>query len=101
MPAETILLSETEIKQKLATLPGWKYQDNKISKEFTFTDFIDAFNLIQALVPFVQKLDHHPDIHLFYNRVLFELQRFDVGGKVTDKDFIVAAEIERLYRQRK
>lgn len=92
------ILSDEEIKKQLKNLPGWEYADNKISKLFKFADFLEAFKLVEQLVPFLEEHDHHPDIHWLYNKITFELQRFDVGGKVTDKDFPVAAEIERLYR---
>jgi len=71
-----------------------------------------SLGFINKLAPFCEELDHHPDIHIFYNKVLFELQRFDVGqdaseagsggspvsGKVTDKDFMPAKKIEQLYK---
>lgn len=91
------ILTEQEIKDGLKTLPGWEYKDSKICKELKFEDFMGSLDFINQLAPYCQKIDHHPDVHIFYNKVLFELQRFDVGGKVTDKDMMVAHEIERLY----
>jgi 4a-hydroxytetrahydrobiopterin dehydratase len=91
------VLSEQEIGEKLASFPGWEYKDNKISKQFVFVDFMASLHFINSLAPYCEELDHHPDMHIFYNKVLFELQRFDVGGKVTDKDFLVAQKIEELY----
>ena len=95
---ETKILTEDEIIEKLKSFDGWTYKDNKISKEFQFKDFMDSLDFINKLAPYCEQLDHHPDTHIFYSKVLFELQRFDVGGKVTDKDFMVAEEIERLYK---
>ncbi len=95
-----IPLSKKEILEKLKKLPGWEYADNKIKKEFRFNDFMDSLGFINKMAPFFEKMDHHPDTHIFYSKVLFELQRFDIGGKVTDRDFKVASEIERVYRQR-
>lgn len=92
-----LILSDEEIQQRLDDLPGWEYADNKISKQFKCENFLQAFRFIEKLVPFVEAQDHHPDIHWLYNKITFELQRFDVGGRVTDKDFLVAQEIERLY----
>ncbi len=60
---------------------------------------MDAVAFIVKLAPISEKHDHHPDIHIFYKKILFELQRFDIGGKVTDRDFFIASEIERLYNQ--
>ncbi len=91
------ILTEEEIKKELETLPGWAFKDDKISKEFKFNDFMDVLTFINVLAPFCETNDHHPDIHIFYSKVLFELQRFDVGGKVTEKDILVAREIEKLY----
>ncbi|MBX4210933.1 4a-hydroxytetrahydrobiopterin dehydratase [Candidatus Parcubacteria bacterium] len=90
-------LSDYEIKAELQKMQGWVYKDQKISKEFSFPTFSDTVTFVNQLAPFCNKVDHHPDIHIFYNKILFELQRFDVGGKVTNKDFMVAHEIERLY----
>ncbi len=95
-----VILSEKQIKEQLASFAGWEYKDNKIAKQFEFNDFMDSLNFINKLAPFCEANDHHPDVHIFYSKVLFELQRFDVGGKVTDKDFLVAGEIEWLYQQR-
>ncbi len=91
------ILSEEEIREKLKTLPGWEYADDKIKKEFTFKDFMDSLGFIIKMAPFFEKMDHHPDTHIFYSKILFELQRFDIGNKVTDRDFEVASEIERMY----
>lgn len=90
-------LTEPEIKKELSKFPGWKYHDNKISKEFVFKSFDKAVEFVNKLAPFCNKIDHHPDIHIYYKKIVFDLQRFSVGGKVTQRDFIVAAEIERLF----
>jgi 4a-hydroxytetrahydrobiopterin dehydratase len=91
------ILTDEEIQERMKDFPGWLYFNDKISKEFKFKEFLDAVDFINKIAPQCEKINHHPDIHIFYNRILFELQRFDVGGKVTDKDFLVAGEIERLY----
>jgi len=90
-------LTAQEIKNKLPEFPGWSYHDNKISKEFVFKSFDQAVNFVVRLAPFCNKIDHHPDIHIYYKKIVFDLQRFSVGGKVTPRDFTVAAEIERLF----
>ena len=94
------ILKLKEIKAKLKKLSSWKFANNKISKQFEFKDFVDSLDFINNLAPYFESMDHHPDTHIMYSKVLFELQRFDVGGKVTDKDFLVATEIERQYNER-
>jgi len=100
MDQDLKILSEDEIREKLKSFPGWKYQDDKISKEFVFESFLGGLDLINKLAPFCNSIDHHPDIHIYYKKVVFDLQRFSVGGKVTLRDFTVAAEIERLFAAR-
>ncbi len=90
-------LTNSEIEEKLKDFPGWKFSDNKISKEFQFESFTAAIDFVKELAPFCNNIDHHPDIHIYYKKIVFELQRFSVGGKVTQRDFTVAREIERLY----
>ncbi|MEK7652856.1 MAG: 4a-hydroxytetrahydrobiopterin dehydratase [Patescibacteria group bacterium] len=92
-----IILSQEEIEEQLKILPGWTYQNDKISKEFQFKNFISALGFINQMAFFFEKIDHHADMHIYYKKIVFDLQRFDVGGKVTDRDFLVAREIERLY----
>jgi len=75
--------------------------EKKESKKFEFKSFTGAVNFIVKLAPFCNKTDHHPDIHIYYKKVLFELQRFSIGGKVTERDFTVAEEIERLFEEYK
>lgn len=91
------ILTEKEIGQLLEQFPGWQHKDNKISKEFKFADFMDSLTFVNALAPYCEQLDHHPDVHIFYNKILFELTRHEAGEKVTNLDFMVAEEIERLY----
>jgi 4a-hydroxytetrahydrobiopterin dehydratase len=95
------VFTDEEIRENLKNFPGWEYKDNKISKKFKFNDFLDSLDFINKLAPFFEENDHHPDTHIFYSEILFELQRFDAGGKVTDKDFLVAGEIEKRYKERK
>jgi pterin-4a-carbinolamine dehydratase len=47
--------------------------------------------------------DHHAavgDVRIAYGEVTFELTRYDVGGKVTDRDVEVAKKISATYRAR-
>ena len=96
-----IPLSNEEIQSRLEKLPGWEYVEDKIMKTFEFKDFMDSLGFINSLALFFEENDHHPDTHVLYSKVTFELQRFDIGGKVTDRDFLVAHEIEKRYSQRR
>lgn len=90
-----IILSEKEIEEKLKKLPHWSHRGDKLVREIKFATFVDGINFINQLVPFFENIDHHADMHIYYTKIVFELQRFDVGGKITDRDFSVAHEIEK------
>jgi 4a-hydroxytetrahydrobiopterin dehydratase len=95
------ILTPEEVAEKIKNFSGWTYANDKITKIFLFPAFDDAVALIGELALFCNKIDHHPDIHIYYKKVVFDLQRFSVGGKVTERDFTVAKEIERLYSVKK
>ncbi len=97
---DLVPLSKSEILKNLKSLAGWEYRENKILKQFEFKDFQDALEFINRLAPFCNKIDHHPDVHIYFRKVTFELTRYSIGGKVTLRDFTVARGIERLYKSR-
>ena len=49
---------------------------------------------------YFETIDHHPDCHIFYGKVCFELTRYDIGGTVTDRDVEVAKKISSVYAAR-
>lgn len=91
------ILSADQIEEGLRSLPGWSYAEDKLSKEFEFKDFMDSLGFINSLAQTFEDNDHHPDIHLMYSKIRFDLQRFDAGNKVTDRDLFIAGEIEKAY----
>lgn len=93
-------LSESVIAAKLKDFPGWKYKDHTLTKTFKFKDFSDGLDLLNKLIPFCNKIDHHPNVHIYFRQWIFELIRYSVGGKVTERDFTVAKKIEELYKDR-
>ncbi|MBS3079761.1 4a-hydroxytetrahydrobiopterin dehydratase [Candidatus Pacearchaeota archaeon] len=95
------ILNENEISSRLNDFPGWNYKNNKISKEFKFRDFMDCLSFIVKISSIFEINDHHPDIHIYYSKIVFELQRFDIGGKVTNLDFKIAKIIEDSYNEYK
>jgi 4a-hydroxytetrahydrobiopterin dehydratase len=90
-------LTDEELEIVLQRLPGWAIESGQLAKEFLFKDFIDSLSFVNRLVPYFENKDHHPDVHIFYNRIKFELSRHDIGGKVTALDGEVAKHIEHQY----
>jgi 4a-hydroxytetrahydrobiopterin dehydratase len=90
-------LTNEELEIVLQRLPGWAVDNGQLAKEFKFKDFIDSMGFVNRLVPYFESKDHHPDVHIFYNRVKFELSRHDIGGKITALDGEVAKHIEHQF----
>lgn len=75
---------------------SWKEEDNKLKKTFHFTDFVEAFGFMSQVAILAEKMNHHPNWSNVYNTVSFELNTHDAGNVVTDKDYDLAAAIDKL-----
>jgi len=91
----TIPLSKSEAEKYLAQVSGWTLdkEGKTISKEYKFKDFIGAINFIERVAEIAELEEHHPDIHIFYNKVLLELSTHAIGG-LSENDFILATKID-------
>jgi 4a-hydroxytetrahydrobiopterin dehydratase len=94
------ILSAKELRAIMPRLAGWKLADNKLTRTFEFQDFVHSLSFVNSLVAYFETVDHHPDVHIAYAEVTFELTRYDLGGKVTDRDVEVAKKISSMYRAR-
>ena len=94
------ILTARELRTIMPRLTGWKLARNKLSRTFEFHDFIQSLSFVNSLVVYFETVDHHPDVRIAFGEVTFELTRYDVGGKVTDRDVEVAKKISSEYRAR-
>lgn len=75
---------------------NWKNENNKWSREFVFSNFVEAMDFANKIVPIAEKADHHPDLFIHsYNKVRVELFTHSVG-EITEKDYSLADEIDRI-----
>jgi len=88
-------LTPAQIEDQLKSLPGWEYRDDSIRKLFRFKTFMDGIHFIDQIAVIAEAADHHPDINLNYTRITF-ICTTHVADAVTDKDFRLAQEIEKL-----
>jgi 4a-hydroxytetrahydrobiopterin dehydratase len=89
------LLSSEEVHQRLAALAGWQLKGKTIEKKYRFADFRAAISFVNRVADLAEVVDHHPDILIHYREVTLVLWTHTVGG-VTDRDFKLATDIERL-----
>ncbi|MCK9453325.1 MAG: 4a-hydroxytetrahydrobiopterin dehydratase [Bacteroidales bacterium] len=76
----------------------WTKKDNKLTRSFTFDNFIAAFAFMTQVALIAEKMDHHPLWTNVYNKVDISLSTHDKGDKVTEKDRKLADEIDQLVR---
>ncbi len=92
---QTVPLSGREVQGLLVQVPGWAPADSTIRREFKLKDFRAAMELVNRVAAIANEQDHHPDIHISYNRVTLVLTTHKAGG-LTMNDFILAARINLL-----
>ena len=88
-------LSDDDIAGRLRDLPGWSLQDGKLTREFHFANFTDAFGFMTRVALVAEKTDHHPEWFNVYNTVEVTLATHDAGG-VTAKDIELAKAMDRF-----
>jgi len=94
------VLTPKQLRVIMPRLAGWTLAQNKLSRTFECQDFVHSLSFVNSLVAFFETMDHHPDVRIAYGDVTFELTRYDVGGKVTDRDVEVAKKISSVYKAR-
>ncbi len=90
-------LSSAEAEKYLAETPGWEIVSGgkKIKKEFKFKNFKEAMSFVDKAANIAENEGHHPDIHIFYSKVLIEFWTHSIGG-LSENDFIAAAKINAI-----
>lgn len=74
----------------------WSLTENqKIQRAFVFKNFKEAMAFVTRVADIAEQEQHHPDIHVFYNKVMIELWTHAVSG-LSENDFIVASKIDLL-----
>lgn len=95
--AGTPALSRGDIEKYLSQIgAGWALEGEKVlSKQFAFRDFVGAMKFVSTVADMAEAEGHHPDIHISYNKVKFDLTTHAIGG-LSENDFILAAKIEQV-----
>ena len=91
-------LSESELADALARLPGWRHEGATLVRTFELSGFTAAIALVNAVADAAEAANHHPDICVHdYKRVTFTLSTH-AASAVTRRDVDLATEIDQLAR---
>ena len=78
-------------------MSDWKEDENKLWKEFKFNSYIDGVNFVKTVANIAESLNHHPEIHLKYKKVLIFTTTHDKDNKITEKDKELCASIDQTF----
>ncbi len=75
---------------------NWITENDHLIKEFFFKNFKEAISFINKVAELAEENNHHPDIQLYdYKNVRLTLSTHS-EGKITDKDYTLAAQIDKI-----
>ncbi|MEU6064344.1 MULTISPECIES: 4a-hydroxytetrahydrobiopterin dehydratase [Streptomyces] len=94
MPVEP--LSQKEIEDRLAELPGWSLEGDRITRSYRLGSHFAAAALVVHIARIQDELDHHSDLTIGYNTVTLSVNTHSAGGAVTAKDFGLARRVEDI-----
>jgi 4a-hydroxytetrahydrobiopterin dehydratase len=87
-------LSDEEIADRLAQLPGWSLSDDGRSLLRTFRlPHLAAAVLTLHIARIQDELNHHSDLTLGYSSLAVSITTHAAGGRLTAKDFDLASRI--------
>ncbi|MBI1756255.1 MAG: 4a-hydroxytetrahydrobiopterin dehydratase [Fimbriimonas ginsengisoli] len=93
---EHVKLSDEEIEQDLAHVPGWTLVEGQLTKTFDFTDYLLGVDFALKVGREAEDLDHHPDIHITWRKVKVAVNTHSVGG-ISPFDFELAKRVDKLH----
>lgn len=92
------VLTDAEIQQRLATVPGWRYENGLLVRTLKSGDFVGSMARLTQVALLAQAQDHHPDLELSWDTLTIKVATHDQGG-ITEKDFRLAAAVEALGKE--
>lgn len=76
----------------------WKIENNLLTKEFEFDNFVESVKFVNKIMVIAQEANHHPDVLIHsYNKVKITLITHE-ENKVTDKDYSLAKKIDEILK---
>ncbi|MGW3204448.1 4a-hydroxytetrahydrobiopterin dehydratase [Streptomyces sp. NPDC001135] len=89
-------LSQKEIEDRLAELPGWSVESGRLTRSYRLGSHVAAAALVMHIAAVQDELDHHSDLGLGYNTVSVSVHTHSAGGALTAKDFGLARRVEDI-----
>jgi len=107
MTSQPRALTPDELQQGLATCPNWtivtsplpdepQTTQTELRRSFRFATFNQAMAFMQAAIPFIDEMNHHPRWENAHRNVTVWLSTWDIGHAVSNLDFDLARHLDAL-----
>lgn len=74
---------------------GWTETPNGLTRTFQWKDFAESLAFVIEVAKIAQRMNHHPDVDIRWNKVLLTVMTHS-EGKITELDFQLAREINGI-----
>ncbi|MEV6567827.1 4a-hydroxytetrahydrobiopterin dehydratase [Streptomyces kronopolitis] len=96
MNAQLEPLSDKDIEERLAELPGWTVEGDLLCRGYRFHGHFPAAAMVVHVAQIQEELGHHAELTLGYNQLGVAVNTHSVGGRITHLDFGLARRIEEI-----
>ena len=93
--ADDQILTDAELQDALAELPGWEVRDGWLRRSFSTPGWTHTMALVQTIGYLAEAAWHHPDLKMGYAKVTVLLQTHRVRG-ITHSDVELARKIHEV-----
>ena len=77
---------------------AWETIDGtKLRRVFEFKGFLKTMSFVNAVAWEANRLMHHPDMEVGFNKCVINITTHDAGNTLTEKDYQLAQAIDRLF----
>ena len=74
---------------------GWRVEENRLRCTYKFADFVQAMAFLTEVAHAAERLEHHPDFCVHWNKVEFTVWSHDVDS-ITERDRKLVPEIAKI-----
>ena len=97
--ANVAAMTSAEVTAQLTALDQWAFDAGALKKIYRFRNYYETLAFVNAVAYMVHREDHHPDLHVGYDRCEVRYNTHSVNG-ISENDFISAAKADAIYSQR-
>lgn len=74
----------------------WEIINSKLVLSLKLNNFVECVDLVTKIAKIAEGMNHHPDVKIYdYKNLEISVTTHELGG-LSEKDFILAREIEKL-----